>query len=98
MQINKEKLKVIGGALIVLAAIAVMFNQVFSFAFGILRMISMILIAVLIAYAITNVMVRLRGKRRAANNIDTATTLQSVDLAADPAAKTPEKSDNETHK
>jgi predicted lipid-binding transport protein (Tim44 family) len=84
MQINKEKLKVIGGALIVLAAIAVMFNQVFSFAFGIVRMISMILIAVAIAYFITNVMVRLRGKRRAANTIN--------------AAKNPENSDNETHK
>jgi hypothetical protein len=47
-------------------------------------MISMILIAVAIAYAITNVMVRLRGKRRAANTIN--------------AAKNPENSDNETHK
>ena len=84
MQINKEKLKVIGGALIVLAAIAVMFNQVFSFAFGIVRMVSMILIAVAIAYFITNVMVRLGGKRQAGNTIN--------------SAKNPENSDNETHK
>lgn len=94
MQINKEKLKVIGGALIVLAAIAVMFNQVFSFAFGIVRMISMILIAVAIAYFITNVMVRLRGKRRDASTINTATTHKSAELAA----KNQENSDNETHK
>ena len=64
MQINKEKLKIIGGALIVLAAISVMFNQVFSFAFGIVRMVSMVLIAVTIAWLITNAMVRLRGKKK----------------------------------
>ncbi|MFA6212448.1 MAG: hypothetical protein WCT03_03655 [Candidatus Obscuribacterales bacterium] len=65
MQINKEKLKVIGGALIVLAAVLVMFNQVFSFAFGIVRMATMILIALSIAWLITNAMVRLRGKKKA---------------------------------
>ena len=92
MQINQEKLKVIGGALIVLAAIAVMFSQVFSFALGIVRMVSMILFALVIAYAITNVMVRLRGKKRAANKINTTTEQQSTELAA----KNPETSDNKT--
>ncbi len=93
MQINKEKLKVIGGALIVLAAIAVMFNQVFSFAFGIVRMVSMILIALTIAWLITNVMVRLRGKKKPGNTIQTATTSQSGELAAKKA----ESSDNESN-
>lgn len=93
MQINKEKLKVIGGALIVLAAIAVMFNQVFSFAFGIVRMVSMILIALTIAWAITNVMVRLRGKKKPSNTIQSAATSQSGELAAKKA----ESSDNESN-
>ncbi|MBP9092420.1 hypothetical protein KBI23_15440 [bacterium] len=90
MHINKEKLKVIGGALIVLAAVAVMFNQVFNFAFGIVRMVSMILIALTIAWVITNAMVRLRGKKKAANTIETKA--QSPELAA----KIQEYSDNET--
>jgi len=93
MQINKEKLKVIGGALIVLAAIAVMFNQVFSFAFGILRMVSMILIALTIAWLITNVMVRLRGKKKPSNTIQSAATSQSGELSAKKA----ESSDNESN-
>ena len=93
MQINKEKLKVIGGALIVLAAIAVMFNQVFSFAFGIVRMVSMILIALTIAWLITNVMVRLRGKKKPSSMIQNAATSQSGELAAKKA----ESSDNESN-
>ncbi|MBA4073863.1 MAG: hypothetical protein C0508_02410 [Cyanobacteria bacterium PR.023] len=93
MQINKEKLKVIGGALIVLAAIAVMFNQVFSFAFGIMRMVSMILIALTIAWLITNVMVRLRGKKKPSSMIQNAATSQSGELAAKKA----ESSDNESN-
>jgi predicted lipid-binding transport protein (Tim44 family) len=94
MQINKEKLKVIGGALIVLAAVAVMFNQVFNFAFGIVRMVSMILIALAIAWLITNAMVRLRGKKKETNTIDTRTPAQSQ--SPELAAKIPENSDNET--
>ncbi len=93
MQINKEKLKVIGGALIVLAAVAVMFNQVFNFAFGIVRMVSMILIALAIAWLITNAMVRLRGKKKVINTIDTRTQAQSQ--SPELAAKIPENSDNE---
>jgi predicted lipid-binding transport protein (Tim44 family) len=93
MQINKEKLKVIGGALIVLAAVAVMFNQVFSFAFGLVRMVSMILIALAIAWFITNVMVRLRGNKKPSKTIQTAATAQSGELAAEKA----ESSDNESN-
>ncbi len=93
MQINKEKLKVIGGALIVLAAVFVMFNQVFNFALGIVRMVSMILIALAIAWFITNVMVRLRGKKKPSDTIQTAATSQSGELAAKKA----ESSDNESN-
>jgi hypothetical protein len=61
---NKEQLKFTGGALIVLAAGAMMFNQLFSYVAGIGRMISMIVTALLIAWLITFVMVRLKGKNK----------------------------------
>jgi phage-related holin len=70
-----------------------MFNQVFSFAFGLVRMVSMILIALAIAWFITNVMVRLRGNKKPSKTIQTAATAQSGELAAKKA----ESSDNESN-
>lgn len=64
MSMNKDQLKFVGGALVVLAAGAMMFNQLFSYVAGIGRMISMIITALLIAWLITFVMVRLKGKSK----------------------------------
>jgi hypothetical protein len=62
MNISKQKLKLIGGGVIVLAAASLMLQPLIVYVAGLGRMISFILTAILIAYLITTVVVRLRGK------------------------------------
>ncbi len=77
MQISKEQLKFIGGAVIVLAAAAVMFNELFSYVFSLGRMFTLIGIALIIALAMTLVMVRLRGRKQTATSFKSESDLDS---------------------
>jgi len=63
MQITKEKLKIIGGGIVVLAAASVMLGPLMTYIAGLGRMISFIVTAILIAYLITFVVKKLRGKK-----------------------------------
>jgi len=62
MNISKDKLKVICGGIIVLAAASLMLQPLISYIAGLGRMITFIVTALLVAYLITTVVVRLRGK------------------------------------
>jgi len=63
MNISKQKLKLIGGAVIVLAAASLMLQPLIVYIAGLGRMITFIVTALLIAYLITSVVCRLRGKK-----------------------------------
>jgi 4-hydroxybenzoate polyprenyltransferase len=62
MNISKEKFKLILGGIIVLAAASLMLQPLISYVAGLGRMITFIVTALLIAYLITTVIVRLKGK------------------------------------
>ena len=64
MNINKEKLKFIGGGLIVLAAASLMLQPLLTYVAGLGRMISFIISALLITYMIAFVIIKLKGKAK----------------------------------
>ncbi len=62
MNITKQKLKIIGGAVIVLAAASLMLQPLLTYVAGLGRMISFIISAVLITYLVVTVVCKLKGK------------------------------------
>jgi hypothetical protein len=68
MNISKQKLKIIGGGIIVLAAASLMLQPLLSYVAGLGRMISFIIAVILITYLITSIIVRLKGKNCSKDN------------------------------
>jgi hypothetical protein len=62
MNINKNKLKIIGGGLVVLCAASLMLQPLLVYIAGLGRMITFIVTALLITYLITTIICRMKGK------------------------------------
>jgi len=94
VQITKEQLKFIGGALIIIAACSVMFKEMFAYIFSLGRMFTLIGIALAIALVMTLLMVRLKGKKSAHRPADASKNSES-DLNSNTDAVDAENVDGE---
>jgi hypothetical protein len=74
MNISKQKLKLIGGGIVVLAAASIMLQPLIAYVAGLGRMITFIVTALLITYLITTVIIRLKGKDCSKRGNSTCTT------------------------
>ena len=63
MKLDSQKLKYIGGAIIVLAAFSLMFNEVFSYLAGLGRMLTLILVALIIAAIVATILRKVRPSK-----------------------------------
>lgn len=60
---NKEQIKKIGAGLVILAAAAVMFNQIFDYIAGLSRAFTLIVIALSMAFIFVFIMQRFKKKK-----------------------------------